>query len=371
MLYKDFGKTGKKVSAVGFGGMRFVADDYKKDIGLCSRLVREAHEKGITFFDTGPGYCDDMSEAIMGDAFKGMRYGDFYVSTKCGLWQATDAEGTLKMVEQSIKRLNVPRITFYNMWCIRKFEEYERMLSKGGMLDGMRRAKEAGMVEHICCTVHLKGDEIERIAKDGLVEGIILGYNAINSAYRRQGVKACADAGVGVVVMNPLGGGTIPKHPDKFAFLADGGSDSLAVAALKFLVAHDGISVTLPGISCSAEIDQAVSATADLPTVDEAYLKALEDRLGAELDTLCTCCAYCDECPAGLPVPKLVESYNEYILSGEAGMGAVKERLRVHWSVSADDAKGCTECGRCEELCTQKLPIIERLGFLADNAGRL
>jgi aryl-alcohol dehydrogenase-like predicted oxidoreductase len=78
MIYNTYGKTGKKVSAVGFGGMRF---DETKSNAENAELVRYANSKGINYFDTAPGYCSDTSEDIFGEAFKDMP-GDFYVSTK-------------------------------------------------------------------------------------------------------------------------------------------------------------------------------------------------------------------------------------------------------------------------------------------------
>ena len=364
MIYKDFGRTGKKVSAIGFGGMRFKSEEYKKDDAICAKLILDAHAKGVTYFDTGPGYCDDHSEAIMGEAFKSMNYGDFYISTKCGLWQAKDADGARRMIEKSIKRLNVPKITFYNMWCIMNLGEYRKMTAKGGMYDGILKAKEEGLVEHICCTVHTNGEETAEIVRDGRVEGLTLGYNAINFAYRRAGVTAASDAKMGVVVMNPLGGGTIPKHAEHFKFLANGDPRGVAVAALRFLVAQKEVTVALVGVTSFDEIDEMLTASEDLPVVDENYLTALSGKLGLELDTLCTGCSYCDKCPSGVPIPKLVESYNEAVLSG----GDIKEtinRIKYHWNISPDLAKKCTECGECERLCTQKLPIIERLRRIA------
>jgi hypothetical protein len=360
-----FGTTGKKVSAIGFGGMRFKKEEYQKSDALCAELVLEAHRKGVTYFDTAPGYCDDHSEAIMGEAFKQMKYGEFYVSTKCGLWNAADAAGARKRLEKSLKALNVPKITFYNMWCLQTMDDYRKMTAKGGVLDGMLKAKDEGLIEHICCTVHTSGAETAEIVRDGRVEGITLGYNAVNFAYRRAGIEACHAAGLGVVVMNPLGGGTIPRHPDRFSFLTAGSSDSIAVAALKFLVAHKEITVTLPGFSTSAELDEALLATGNLPAVDDAYLAELSKKLGVELDTLCTGCSYCDQCPAGVPVPKLLESYNEVVLSKDNGVKNAMNQMKYHWGISPDAAKACTGCGVCQPLCTQKLPIVERLKEIA------
>ena len=368
MIYNEYGTTGKKVSAIGFGGMRFLPEEYQKDKAIAAKLVHEAFARGITYFDTAPGYCHDESEAIFGEAFKGMKYGDFYVSTKCGLWNATDADGARRMIEQSLKRLNVPKITFYNMWCIKNLDEYRRMTAKGGIYDGILKAQQEGLVEHITCTTHASGQETAEIINDGKVEGVTLGYNAVNFAYRRAGLEACMAANKAVVVMNPLGGGEIPKNPGRFGFLAEGTGDSVAVAALKFLVAHKEITVTLPGFSTVAELDDAVLATKNLPAVDNAYLDNLAKKLGEELNTLCTGCAYCDECPHGIPVPKLLEAYNAALMAQPFDIAKVNQRLRDHWGMTVAAAKGCIECGICEKLCTQKLPVVERLKEIAAQA---
>ena len=81
MIYKDYGKTGKKVSAVGFGGMRF---DETKSNEENAKLLLYAFDKGINYLDTAPGYCSDRSEDIFGIGIDLMkeRRDKFYVSTK-------------------------------------------------------------------------------------------------------------------------------------------------------------------------------------------------------------------------------------------------------------------------------------------------
>jgi len=69
MITKTFGKTGKKVSAVGFGGMQFDTGRPKEEN---AELLLYAFEKGINYFDTAPRYCQDQSEAIFGMALKQM-----------------------------------------------------------------------------------------------------------------------------------------------------------------------------------------------------------------------------------------------------------------------------------------------------------
>jgi predicted aldo/keto reductase-like oxidoreductase len=88
-------------------------------------------------------------------------------------------------------------------------------------------------------------------------------------------------------------------------------------------------------------------------------LEAVEREADASFEGLCTGCQYCDHCPEGIPVPKLMEAYNYRMLYGEETK--VLKRLRLHWDVDPRVAARCIACGECEDACTQHLPIIERL----------
>ena len=65
MIYKEYGSTGLKVSAIGFGGMRF---DMRQPESAHIDLIHYAFERGINYFDTAPGYCNDQSEIWFGKA---------------------------------------------------------------------------------------------------------------------------------------------------------------------------------------------------------------------------------------------------------------------------------------------------------------
>ncbi len=101
MIYKPYGKTGIDISAVGFGGMRFDLTRSQQDNAA---LIRYAVDRGITYLDTAPGYCEDTSEDIFGIAVKEMaaRRGDFYISTK-GMPENFDtAEKAIAQVDKSL-----------------------------------------------------------------------------------------------------------------------------------------------------------------------------------------------------------------------------------------------------------------------------
>lgn len=365
MYYKPLGTTGKMVSAVSLGGMRYIPEDYKNGPEKCAEIILRAIELGVNLFDTAPGYSDDMSEDILGCALRQVKEKP-YVSTKCGLWVETTAQGAYDAVRKSIDRIGVDQITFYHLWCVLTLDDYQRMIAPGGIYEGMRRAKEEGLIEHICLSTHLDGSDIEKIVHDGRFESVILGYNALNFAFRRAGVKACYDAGLGVMAMNPLGGGAIAQYGDAFSFLKSAPDETLVQAALRFLLGQKEVSCALPGVGTIAELEECVSAADRQFELGEAYLDELKTRFRSELNTLCTSCAYCMPCPVGVPIVKLLAAYNEYLIRGE--QAKLFDFIKGHWSISASEASNCTGCGICEERCTQKLPIIERLRDIADWA---
>jgi predicted aldo/keto reductase-like oxidoreductase len=364
VLYRTFGKTGKQVSIIGMGGMRFREQDYAHgDYAHAVEVVKAAHNQGVNYFDTAPDYCNQHSESIFGEAFRDMDRSSFFISTKCGLWNASTADGARRMIEQSLTRLGLETIDFYNLWSIKTLEEYREFMKKGGVYEGVVKAKQEGLISHIGFTTHLSGEEIASIAFDGVCEMVTLGYNAINFAYRQKGIEACHEAGLGIATMNPLGGGIIPAHPDYFSFLKKE-DRSLAVSALQFILSQNKATLALVGFSTIEEVQENTQAAEHLEPTTPDYLEQMAHYLTTELNTLCTTCGYCDSCPVEIPIPQLLDSYNMYLLSN-GDTAKVLSRMQNHWEVTTEQAAACIACGQCESLCTQKLPIIERLAHIA------
>ncbi|MCL2568991.1 MAG: aldo/keto reductase [Oscillospiraceae bacterium] len=363
MIYRPLGKTGKEISAISFGGMRFRAEDYNKDHQICADILLRAHELGINYFDTAPGYCDNQSQKIVGLAMRQIRGTRPYVSTKCGLWMAKTADEAYVRVQKACDTLSVDKIDFYYMWCVRTLDEYRQLTTPGGVYDGLVRAQQDGLIGHICTSVHVDSADIGDIVADGKAEAILLGYNALNSAYRGEGLRACQKAGLGVVVMNPLGGGLIPRQAEKFDFLKNTPDETIVQAALRFVIGHEAVTAALPGPGSIQELEECVSAVENAYTVTEETRSRVASHLKQELNALCTSCAYCEPCPSGVPIVKLLDAYNQYLLG--RNVKELPNALEEFWGISAEDAAQCTACGLCEPLCTQKLPIIERLREIA------
>ena len=361
MWTKPYGKTGKNISAIGFGGMRF---PQPADLDGSAELVRYAHAKGINYFDTAPFYCDDKSEEIFGRAFQSLPRDSFYVSTKS--MAATD-DALRAGLEKSLRRLGVDHIDYFHIWCLLQPGQLKERLDKGA-IPAAQRAKEEGLIKHLVVSSHLGGADNADVLASGLFEGITIGYNALNFPFRGKTLEAALRHNVGVVTMNPLGGGLIPRHAERLAFLKGPQDRDVVQAALRFNVSQPAITAALVGFASKEEIDQAVAAVENFAPYPADHIERLKANIGASFEGFCTGCGYCLPCPADLPIPKLMDAFNHRIFEGTDE--SVINRLKWHWSLSPDAASACLECGDCEATCTQHLPIRERLHAIAALAQK-
>lgn len=372
MIYKEFGKTGKRLSVLGFGGMRFEASDYTTEAGRekCAEILVKANEKGINYFDTAPGYCGTFGETIFGLAFPQMKK-EFYSSTKTKYSDDPTADDVRHRIEQSLKKMNLDKINFYHMWCIMGWEQYEKIMRKGGPYEGAFKAKEEGLIDHICFSTHADGEIIERIIEDDCFEGVTLGYNVLNAPFRVKGIQAAHKKGIGVITMNTLGGGVIPNHADDFKDLMQVGDLSINDTALRYNACHEEINVVLSGMVTDKEVLENIRAFDDFDLNIE-YVNKVNEKRKLIINDICTGCNYCSGCPNKLEINKLMLSYNEYIFSGRNSKKLIHD-LFHKWGYNEDTMYNCIECGRCERLCTQHLSIISRIkeinSVICDNKG--
>ena len=266
MYYKEYGNTGMKVSAIGLGTMRYDADDVSAGrFEKCAEIPLYALENGINYWDTAPGYCDDKSEIITGIALSQVKRNDVYITSKTNfntIGENPTRDDFRKRLEMSLDRLKTDYIDFYHMWCMLDLQSWERHME---VLYGFfEEAKKEGLIRNIVFSSHMQGNDIETVVETGKFRGMLIGYNALNYRFRQSGIEKAYKEGMGVVVMNPLGGGMIPNNPEAFTYLTEGTDLNVAQAALRFVASHREITITLAGCTTKEHVDDAVKAVENL-----------------------------------------------------------------------------------------------------------
>lgn len=358
MFYKQYGDTDMKVSAIGMGCMRYEDKDVlAEDFSKCAEIPLYAHEKGINYFDTAPFYCHDKSEIITGIALSQLPRDSYYISSKTNMGTVGGnhtADDFRRRLETSLTRLKVDYLDFYHLWCVLNMESFDKQCD--ALYKFFEQAKADGLIRNIVFSSHMEGIGLEEAIDRDLFKGMLIGYNALNYRFRQTGITAAYNKGMGVVVMNPLGGGLIPNHPDTFSYLAEGTDLTVPQAALQFVASHKEITITLAGFTTKEHVDDACKAVENLVEKPAAEICAEHENRGIALNNLCTGCAYCKHCPENIDIPKFMDSYNMKILGAN-----MFDRAKSHWSLSLEEAARCISCKKCEKLCTQHLPIIDRL----------
>ena len=371
MQYRKMGKTDIELSILGFGGMRF---NDNHSIEEAAKVPVRANELGINYFDTAPGYCGDRSFDIYKEAFPQMK-NPFYTGSKIMPLSAPTADDGLRAVENALVRTGRDYIDLFYVWCLLELEHYELAMKKGGLYDGLMKAKDRGLIRSICASTHLEGDDLAHVVKDDAFDAVLLGYNILNHPYREIGIDTATKTNKGVIIMNPLGGGLIPMCGDRFDLLKDETSPTTASVGLRFVLGNPNVTCTLSGMQSIEEVEQnvALANNIDAKKGDVEFIGKAKTLISGGVDGLCTGCGYCLSCPKDIYIPGYMLFYNKHQLDNSAsnearatGLNGVKEwgELRNGGNATAAD---CIRCGKCEKLCTQHLPIEDRLEFIARN----
>lgn len=299
MVYREYGRTGKKVSALGFGAMRLPFDDADASV----ELLRHGIAAGINYIDTAYGYGGEgRSEIYVGRAVAGQR-DKVYVATKNPLWGDETVDGWWKRLETSLERMQTDYIDFYKVvhsldWNVYT-KTYEPLIHKEAL-----KAKEQGMIRHICFSVHDTPENIIKLCETGLFEGMLLQYNLLDRA-NEDAIARAHELGMGVEVMGPVGGGRLGMASERLESLVPGVS-KVPELALRFVLANPNVTCAMSGMSETAHVDENVVTASNEQPLTDSELQGIQEALeqNKELAHLyCTGCGYCMPCPQGVGIP--------------------------------------------------------------------
>jgi predicted aldo/keto reductase-like oxidoreductase len=257
--------------------------------------------------------------------------------------------------------MNLQKIDFYHMWCIEDLSQFENVIKKGGPLEGAQEAKKKGLVNHILFSSHASEEDTIEMIETGFFEGMTIGFNIINASSKTRAIKKAYELGLGVVTMNPLGGGILTKKGGVYDFLKKDEEKSVIEAAIRFNASHSEVNVVLVGMAKPKEVEEVVQIANSLEPPSSSVISSIKERFAKLEKGFCTLCQYCLPCPVNISIPVYMHCIDLYALKGLSSAREVYNWNKERKNVLNPPASACTQCKQCEESCTQKLPIIENL----------
>ena len=382
MQKRPLGKTGADVSILGFGCMRLPlndpADPSSIDVALATAMIQQAVDGGVNYLDTAWPYhsknrqLPGESEPLVAHALKGGYREKVYLATKLPTWLVESRKDMNKILDEQLKRLDTPYIDFYLAHNLTT-KVWPRVKDMG-LLTFLDEALADGRIKHAGFSFHDNYQLFEDIIDSYDWEFVQIQYNYLDVNYQagRRGLRLAAIRGMGVVVMEPLRGGTLVNHvPEelKDILTLERPGWSLADWALRWLWHQPEVSVVLSGMSIMDHVSENldIARTAEpLSKKQLAVLEAVREQYLSKLKIGCTGCGYCLPCPAGVNIPKNFAYYNDYFL-----VDSERNRTMARFSFNIqvgenEDFTNCIHCRECEDKCPQHLAISDAM---ADMGG--
>ena len=372
MQYRKFGKTGKMISALGFGCMRL--PETERDGKSCVDeekaipMLRRAYECGVNYFDTAYGYCNEQSQPTLGKALKAVR-GNVMLATKQPLHLVKETGDFRRVLERQLSSMDTEYIDFYHFHGIDK-GAMDNQIKPMKLMDEARRAMDEGLVRHMAFSFHGNPADMRHIIERGeIFSSVLLQYNLLDRSHG-EAIAYLAEAGIGVVVMGPVAGGRLAAPSSLADRLLGDKNPETAELAIKFVLGNPNVSCALSGMGSMQMLEQNLKVgEMETPMTAEDFEKA--GRLMVDLKKLselyCTGCDYCKPCPQGINIPHIFNAFTHHNVYGMTALGKnmYDQVRRGHkdWNgnLISEPVSKCVECGECEKKCPQKIEIIKKL----------
>jgi predicted aldo/keto reductase-like oxidoreductase len=319
------GRTNLKVTRLGWGGIPIQRVDEQQAISVIRAMV----ETGVDLLDTARGYT--TSEYRIGLALQEIDK-PVILSSKSPL--RTDK--IFGQVQESLRQLQVKKIHIYHLHNVSKFEDYEKVMGPGGAYEGLKRARDEGLIDHIGLTSHSL-NVLERVLEEGHFEVIMTCYSFLEPEAAKKVLPLARAKDVGVLTMKPFSGGVIEEAGPALRFVLSTpdavpipGSETMEKARENWKVFSEG----LPHHKLTEE--------------DQARIKLLRQEFSRQF---CRRCDYCQPCSQDINIQLAMGIKSIIKRFPHEELGWIKEVI--------EKARNCTECGDCLPRCPYQLPIPE------------
>ncbi len=371
---KDY--LGKNTPKLGFGLMRLPTipggTDQDIDLEKVKQMVDLFLERGYTYFDTAYLYHGGKSEEALREAVvKRYPRDKFTVTDKMPLWDIKVEADYERIFQTQLQRTGLEYFDYYFLHGIG--ESQLELIDKTGGWDYMKKLKERGLVKHIGFSFHSPAACLDKIlTAHPETELVQLQINYADWENPSVESRLCWETarryGKPVIIMEPVKGGTLAKLPQNLgAQVRDRYDGSPASLAIRFAASFDGVAMVLSGMSEMSQVLDHISFMEDFKPLTDSEMKLAMDlsgQLATAAGIKCTACAYCvSGCPKNIPIPGLFACYNQKKMFSDWN-SSYYYGVRTTGRGKASD---CIRCGKCEQICPQKLPIREWMATVAET----
>ena len=323
--YRTLGKTGLKVSTVGYGCM--ITSD--------SSVIHRAVDLGITYFDTARGYQKGNNERMVGAALKGSR-DKIVLSSKSEAKTAPDAIAEL---DTSLKELGTD---YLDIWYMHSRDTVANIPDE--LVTVWENAKQQGKIRHIGISTHKPNDIVDRVLAVGKFEVLLSTYSFAIGAANDPAYKKLTDAGIGLVAMKVMAPAARARKPDG------------PLAALKWVLRDARFTAAIPSMTDMDQLEMNVRAmTEPFNEADQKLLARVNEDIRPNYCRMCQQCS--GQCPKGVPVPETIrylayaDFYGQFALGREHFLALPAETRAVR----------CRDCASCQVRCPNGVHVAERL----------